>query len=257
MKYYVVDAFTKQLFCGNPAGVCLVEAPLSDQVMQSIAEENNLSETAFLKKRDDGDYDLRWFTPKAEIDLCGHATLGTAYVVSHFVEKDAQLMRFHTMSGLLTVRRDGSMFEMDFPSRPVKAVMLDDEVDKALGMTPIETYASRDLLLLLENEEQVKNLAPDFAKLGALKVGTGVIVTAKGSDVDFVSRCFFPKVGHMRRSRHRIGALPSDPVLGRKAQKNQYGCKAGVPPRRNAVLQAGGGQGHYRRKRRAVFVRRY
>lgn len=203
MKYYVVDAFAKHVFSGNPAGVCLVDSPLSDRTMQNIAAENNLSETAFVQKRDDNSYDLRWFTPKAEIDLCGHATLGTAFVISHFVEKDAQIMRFHTQSGLLTVNRDGGMYEMDFPSRPPKAVQLDDEIDKALGVTPMETYASRDLLLVLENEEQVKNLAPDFNALNALKGGVGVIVTARGNEVDFVSRCFFPKLG-----------INEDPVTG-------------------------------------------
>ncbi|MHB1315047.1 MAG: PhzF family phenazine biosynthesis protein [Christensenellales bacterium] len=203
MKYYVVDAFAKRVFSGNPAGVCIVDMPLQARTMQNIAAENNLSETAFVQKRDDGAYNLRWFTPKAEIDLCGHATLGTAFVVSKFLDSSAQIMSFHTKSGVLAVRREGSMFEMDFPSRPPKAVQLGDDIDKALGVSPVETYASRDLLLVLENETQVNNLAPDFESLKAVREGLGVIVTAKGDKVDFVSRCFYPKLG-----------INEDPVTG-------------------------------------------
>ncbi len=202
MRYFVVDAFSENLFGGNPAGVCVLDAPISAERMQRIATENNLSETAFLLPAEDH-YTLQWFTPKAEIDLCGHATLGTAFVIKNFVDKNAQQMRFATRSGTLYVRMRDDKYVLDFPARMPKRVPVTQEMTAALQAEPLEAYLSRDLMLVLPDEAQVASLDPDFEKIAALEAGLGVIVTAKGKRYDFVSRCFFPKLG-----------VPEDPVTG-------------------------------------------
>ena len=194
MRYYVVDAFTEEVFGGNPAGVCVLDDWIEREKMQKIAAENNLSETAFVVKRDNN-YDLKWFTPAAEIDLCGHATLGTSYVISHFVDVNVTKMEFHTKSGILTVERKGDLFEMDLPLRKPDKIDLLKEVEEIIGFEPKGTYLSRDLVVLLEKEEQVKAVTPDFAKMLELEEGLGFVVTAKGEKVDFVSRFFAPKLG--------------------------------------------------------------
>ncbi|MDD3393302.1 MAG: PhzF family phenazine biosynthesis isomerase [Anaerotignum sp.] len=203
MKYFVVDAFAENVFGGNPAGVCVLEEPLSSETMQSIASENNLSETAFVYKKELGKYDLKWFTPKAEIDLCGHATLGTAFVIANFIDTEVAEMAFSTLSGTLTVTRRGDLLEMDFPSRMPEEIEVTEEMEKAIGAKPLAAYLSRDLILLLEDEKSVKELDPDLEQVMALTDGLGVVVTAKGTEYDFVSRCFFPKLG-----------VNEDPVTG-------------------------------------------
>ena len=170
--------------------------------MQSIAAENNLSETAFAVKEGHG-YRLRWFTPAEEIDLCGHATLATAYVIANYYEHDAEQLTFQTMSGELIVSRKGDLFEMDFPSRMPEEFTLTEQMVEALGVTPVETYLSRDLMFVLENEEAVQNAAPDFSKLKELPDGLGVSITAKSEKYDFASRSFFPKLN-----------VNEDPVCG-------------------------------------------
>lgn len=202
MKYYVVDVFTDELFHGNPAGVCLLEEWIEDALMQKIAFENNLAETAFLVKADDH-YDLRWFTPEEEIDLCGHATLGSAYVLMNHVDTSMKTVEFHTMSGILKVTKNGGRYTMDFPSRkpvPCKVPVL---LEEALGVKVLETHMSRDLLVLIQNDNEVANLKPDFSILKKIENVFGFIVTAKGSDCDFVSRFFAPNAG-----------IPEDPVTG-------------------------------------------
>lgn len=193
MKYYVVDAFAEKVFEGNPAGVCVMNEWISDDIMQKIAIENNLSETAFAVK-DAENYKLRWFTPGGEINLCGHATLATAFIIMNYVEKQLKTIQFDTMSGVLTVNRKDDLYELDFPTVPSKEIPLTEQMIDALVTTPIEAYLNRDLLFVLESEEAVKNLSPDFSKLEQLPEGLGVIVTAKGNDYDFVSRAFFPKL---------------------------------------------------------------
>ncbi|USK68495.1 PhzF family phenazine biosynthesis protein [Peribacillus asahii] len=193
MKYYVVDAFAEKVFEGNPAGVCVMNEWIPDDIMQKIAIENNLSETAFAVKGMEN-YTLRWFTPGGEINLCGHATLATAFVIMNYVEKQLKTIQFDTMSGVLTVNRKDDLYELDFPTAPSKEIPLTEQMIDALGTTPIEAYLNRDLLCVLESEEAVKNLSPDFSKLEQLPDGLGVIVTAKGNDYDFVSRAFFPKL---------------------------------------------------------------
>jgi PhzF family phenazine biosynthesis protein len=202
MKYYVVDAFTDKLFKGNPAGVCLLEEWLDDELLQNIAAENNLAETAFVVKQKDY-YDLRWFTPTLEIDLCGHATLASAFIVSNFLDKGKTKMDFHTKSGVLPVQKFDDLYELNFPSRmPTK---IDDipEMEQALGVPILEAHQSRDLLLLLKDEEQIINLKPDINLLAKLPDAFAVIVTAKGDSADFVSRFFAPNAG-----------INEDPVTG-------------------------------------------
>jgi PhzF family phenazine biosynthesis protein len=202
IPYYVVDAFTDSLFHGNPAGVCVLDKAISAEKMQNIAYENNLSETAFLVKKDSGRYLLRWFTPESEIDLCGHATLSSAYVLSKIYGQTG-LIEFETQSGLLTAQIENEIITLNFPSRPAQIFADFIPIAEALGEIPEELYLSRDLLAVFKNEEQIRKMKPDFAKLAAIEAGHGVIVTAPGSDADFVSRFFAIKFG-----------VAEDPVTG-------------------------------------------
>ena len=210
MRYHVIDVFTGRLFGGNPAGVCLLENWLPDDIMQNIAAENNLSETAFLVKQD-GYYDLRWFTPTLEVDLCGHATLASAFVLFEDAERAEAEIKFKTVSGLLAVVRKNELLYLDFPSRPVIACPMYETFEKALGVKPTATYKAFDFLVLVDDQEVLRNIAPDFALLKQIKKEAGlyddsfgIIVTAKGSDCDFVSRFFAPNAG-----------INEDPVTGR------------------------------------------
>jgi PhzF family phenazine biosynthesis protein len=197
IPYYHVDSFASELFAGNPAGVCVVPAFLSSAMMQKIAAENRHSETAFVVARTDGDFDLRWFTPEVEDDLCGHATLATAYVLS-LRAYDAWPVRFHTLSGPLTVNRDGERFEMDFPSRPPVSCEPPKELLPALGLANRQVMrSSRDFLIVVDCAELVRDLKPDMAALTKIDMGIGgAIVTAAGDeDVDYVCRFFAPSLG--------------------------------------------------------------
>ncbi len=198
---YQIDAFTSTLFTGNPAAVCPLEDWLEDRQMQAIAAENNLSETAFLVRRDEH-YDLRWFTPAIEVDLCGHATLASAYAVFQFLNTSLTRVEFSTKSGVLTVEREGSLLSMNFPSRPPSSCDMPDDLVQALGAQPQEVLLSRDYLVVYESEDIVRTINPDMAQL--LKVDClGIIVTAQGKDADFISRFFAPKAG-----------IPEDAVTG-------------------------------------------
>ena len=204
MKYYVVDAFSERIFTGNQAGVCLVEKDLSSDIMQSIAAENNLAETAFITRRGE-DYDLRWFTPEMEIDLCGHATLASAFVVFNFVDHQVDTVNFHTQSGVLTVVRKDNLLEMDFPSRPPQPVPVTPLMSASIGAPVLEAHISRDLVLLVESEEMVRSLAPNMELIKTIPEVLGVVVTAPGQTCDFVSRFFAPSVDSLS---------PEDPVTG-------------------------------------------
>jgi PhzF family phenazine biosynthesis protein len=199
---YQVDAFTLGPFTGNPAAVCPLDHWIEDDTMQRIAAENNLAETAFIVAREGG-YDLRWFTPTVEVDLCGHATLAAGYVVLNHLRSDLNSVAFETISGQLVVSREGDRLSMDFPSRPPKPIAISELLSDALGERPSEVHLSRDLLVVYDSEEIVRNLSPDQAKLLTLEEGFGIIVTAKGNTVDFVSRFFVPK-----------GGIAEDPVTG-------------------------------------------
>lgn len=205
-----VDAFTAEPFRGNPAAVCPPsDVPLSEEEMQEIAREMNLSETAFLQRRSDGDFDLRWFTPDQEVDLCGHATLASAHVLwaEEYAAPDASLT-FHTRSGMLTARQDDGWIEMDFPVEPVAACPAPKALAEALGAAPSFVGKNRmDYLALLESEKAVRDLDPDLRRLKTVEA-RGIIATApaenpEASGYDFVSRFFAPRVG-----------VPEDPVTG-------------------------------------------
>ena len=202
IRQYVVDAFASRPFTGNPAAVCLLPHWLEDDVLQAIARENNLSETAFLV--DDGEvYGLRWMTPECEVDLCGHATLAAAHALFSHEGVNRDVLRFHTRSGELRVaRRADGWLELDFPAQPAAPCATPAMLVSALGLTPREVRAGMDFLVVLESERQVRALMPDMAHLASLPL-RGVIVTAPGEDVDFVSRFFAPGVG-----------IPEDPVTG-------------------------------------------
>ncbi|MCM3034192.1 PhzF family phenazine biosynthesis protein [Niallia sp. MER 6] len=202
MKCYFVDAFAEKVFEGNPAAVCILEKWPSDNLMQLIAKENNLSETAFAVKTGEK-YHLRWFTPGGEIDLCGHATLATAFVLANFYTKEAKQWIFQTLSGDLTVLKKGELFEMDFPSRMPAKIDISNNIINALGVTPVVAYLARDLMLVLEDENNVLQATPSFTALKEIEDGVGVILTAKSNQFDFVSRAFFPKLN-----------VNEDPVCG-------------------------------------------
>lgn len=193
MKYYIADAFTDEIFGGNPAGVCILEEPLPDEIMQKIAFENNFSETAFVRRHKDM-YSLRWFTPKFEIDLCGHATLASAFIVLNFIEPDSNVVRFDTMSGILTVERKNGAYEMSFPMRTPEKITVTEEITAALGFVPAELYSERDMYAVVDSEEAVRSVVPDYDKLKKLDKWMGIAVTAKGTDCDFVSRFFCPEL---------------------------------------------------------------
>lgn len=202
MQQYIVDAFAEKPFEGNPAAVCLLSSPLEDRLMQAIAAENNLSETAFILPIADKGYQLRWFTPQSEIDLCGHATLASAFVLMNEVKPSLQQVHFHTQSGRLDVYKKGDQYEMAFPAYSLEKHEVTAEICQAIGVSPVEVWLGRDLVCVLEEEQQVRNLQPDLAKVKAL-AGLLLHVTAKGKDYDCVSRSFAPKVG-----------VVEDPVCG-------------------------------------------
>ncbi len=201
MKQFIVDAFAEKIFTGNQAAVCVLDEWLPDEMMLKIANENNFSETAFVVKENDF-YKLRWFTPSAEVDLCGHATLATGYVILNHYDKNISSVKFKTLSGDLIVTKRNDLYEMNFPAYEFKEVEVTDEMEEALGVRPIEAVLSRDLLMILKSEDEVKNLKPNLEKLKKLE-GLTQSVTAKGKDFDCVSRVFAPKV-----------AVNEDPVTG-------------------------------------------
>ena len=201
LQIFQVDAFTNQLFEGNPAGICPLDSWLEDSVMQNIAAENNLSETAFFVPQNDA-YQIRWFTPAVEVDLCGHATLATAHVLFNHLDYDKRIIHFESKSGPLTVRKDNEFITLNFPSTRLDVSEASPLLVEALGVNPAVVYESDDLFVLLNSEEEVSNLNPDFNLLGKL-ASRGIIVTAAGTDCDFVSRFFAPAVG-----------INEDPVTG-------------------------------------------
>ena len=179
MKQYIVDAFAEEVFEGNPAAVCVMDSWLDDAIMQKIAIENNLSETAFAVWEDDH-YHLRWFTPSKEVDLCGHATLGTAFVLSNIFKPDENRFVFDTLSGRLIVTRKDDLYEMDFPSRMPEIVDVSEKMIQALnGAQPLGAYLSRDLMLVLPDEKSVSEFEPDWSKIIAVPDGMGLLNTAK------------------------------------------------------------------------------
>jgi PhzF family phenazine biosynthesis protein len=198
---YQVDAFTGAVFCGNPAAVCPLQAWLPDATLQNIAAENNLSETAFTVSRGE-DFELRWFTPTLEMDLCGHATLAAAFVLFTEQKIPGECLRFHSRSGLLPVKRAGDILTLDFPARPPQPSGLPAALLRGLGARPALVLKSRDYLAVFDTAAEVRALQPDFVALKTLDC-LGIIATAPGDDCDFVSRFFAPAAG-----------VDEDPVTG-------------------------------------------
>lgn len=203
MKLYQIDAFSKTVFSGNPAAVCPLEEWLSDSIMQKIAAENNLAETAFYVKNGDK-YEIRWFTPKIEVDLCGHATLAAAYVLFHFENHKAHQITFYSpRSGELTVTKEADLLSLNFPVDVLEPILLTPEITDGLNIKPIQAFKGKtDYMLLFNTEDEILNLKPNFEKIAKLQA-RGIIVTAKGNNSDFVSRFFAPKSG-----------INEDPVTG-------------------------------------------
>ena len=201
MKQYIVDAFTNKPFSGNPAAVCVMESWPSEESMMKLAMENNLSETAFIVREPEG-YHLRWFTPGTEVELCGHATLASAFTILNFYEPGSDFVQFDTLSGRLTVARQGSQYRMDFPTYSLKEIPVTDEMEAAFGIRPLKAVLGLDLVCVFENEEQVRSMQPNQVLLTGIE-GRIQNATAPGQEVDCVSRSFAPKL-----------AVAEDPVCG-------------------------------------------
>jgi PhzF family phenazine biosynthesis protein len=199
---YQIDAFSNHIFSGNPAAVCPLEKWLEDSLMQAIAQENNLSETAFFVPEANGYYHIRWFTPVAEVDLCGHATLATAFVIFNYFDTVRDHVIFYSKSGELTVVKEEELLSMDFPSQPPVLCEAPGELLDGITKKPLEVLCSEDYVAVFSNENDIIELYPDMALLKKLDL-RGVIVTAQGKNVDFVSRFFAPKFG-----------VNEDPVTG-------------------------------------------
>lgn len=202
IDYYHVDAFADRIFTGNPAGVVPLKRWLPANVLQSLAMENNHAETAFFVPRG-STFHLRWFTPRTEVDLCGHATLAAAHVLWTHLSHTEDPIRFETLSGQVSVSRESGRLMLDFPARPPQATGCDEALTEALGTKPFQLWkANNNYLAVFRREEDLKSLTPDFAKVAALDC-FGIIATAPGKSVDFVSRFFAPKAG-----------IDEDPVTG-------------------------------------------
>jgi len=200
MKQYIVDAFTNTPFAGNPAAVCVMDKWPAEESMMKLAMENALSETAFVVQEPEG-YHLRWFTPGTEIDLCGHATLATAFVILNYVEKGQSEVHFNTMSGELIVEKKDDRYELNFPTYTLEEIYVTDEMEQAFGVRPKKAILGLDLICVFD-EKEVREMNPDQALLAKLP-GRMQQATARGTDVDCVSRSFGPKI-----------AIPEDPVCG-------------------------------------------
>ena len=202
IKIYQIDAFADKIFSGNPAAVCPLNEWLPDELLQNIAMENNLAETAFYVNEKEG-LRIRWFTPTIEVDLCGHATLATAFVLFHHENYGGDKIIFNSRSGLLTVTKSGEILTLNFPVDTLAEVPSIPALEKGLGAKPLKTFKGKtDYMLVFENEDQIKHMNPDFKLIGTVDA-RGIIVTAKGDNVDFVSRFFGPQSG-----------MDEDPVTG-------------------------------------------
>ncbi|MEK8021140.1 MAG: PhzF family phenazine biosynthesis protein [Candidatus Parabeggiatoa sp.] len=201
LPLYQIDAFASKAFEGNPAAVCPLNEWLPDEIMQSIAEENNLSETAFFIPTGNR-FHIRWFTPTTEVDLCGHATLATAYVLFNLLGHQSDKLEFDSKSGRLIVTKENQWLVMNFPAQPPVLCDIPTEIIKAFDIPPIECLRSEDFIVVFEREMDIESAKPDFEQLKKLDL-RGVVITAKSSRYDFITRFFAPKYG-----------IPEDPVTG-------------------------------------------
>jgi PhzF family phenazine biosynthesis protein len=235
LSIYHVDAFAEKVFTGNPAAVIPLEKWIDPALMQAIAAENNLPETAFIVK-DEEYYGIRWFTPEFEIDLCGHATLAAAYVIKNFLEPHIKQVHFTTQKvGPLQTFIEDNLYTLDFPARMPQSCTPPPQLLQSLGITnAVEILRSRDYFVVLPNEEAVRNVEPDYTLMKEIET-IGVIITAKGHDWDVVSRCFYPGAG-----------IPEDPVTGsahcniipywsEKLNKKELVCRQ-ISPRGGTVI---------------------
>jgi PhzF family phenazine biosynthesis protein len=202
LKLYQIDAFAEKVFSGNPAAVVPLQNWLSDETMQNIACENNLSETAFFIPNENG-FHIRWFTPATEVNLCGHATLASAHVLFHHLNYPKKEILFQSKSGILKVKKEGELIELDFPTSEVNEVELSPNIEKAFGIKPQKCFKGReDLMFVFRNQNEIQNLKPDFSFIKTLEM-RGIIATASSDEFDFVSRFFAPREG-----------IDEDPVTG-------------------------------------------
>jgi PhzF family phenazine biosynthesis protein len=202
LNIFQIDAFAEKVFTGNPAAVVPLQEWLSDEMMQNIAMENNLSETAFFIAAENG-YHIRWFTPVTEVNLCGHATLASAHVLFNHLDYPEKEIRFQSKSGLLKVKKEGKLIVLDFPTSEVTEIEFPLNIEKAFGIIPQACFKGReDLMFVFRNQEEIQNLQPDFSFLKTLEM-RGIIVTAPANEFDFVSRFFAPREG-----------IDEDPVTG-------------------------------------------
>ncbi|QQS30154.1 MAG: PhzF family phenazine biosynthesis protein [Sphingobacteriales bacterium] len=203
-KIYQIDAFTDKVFSGNSAAVCPLDHWLSDEILQKIAMENNLAETVFYVKQDDKQYQIRWFTPTVEVDLCGHATLAAAYVLFNHEHHKENIIHFYSSrSGALTVTKQDKLLILNFPTDNIEQIEVSDEITRCFDLKPQLAFKGKtDYLLVFDNEEEIRKVTPVFDLISKLNV-RGVIITAKGDTVDFVSRFFAPQTG-----------INEDPVTG-------------------------------------------
>lgn len=199
---YTIDAFTDTLFGGNPAACCPLKEFLPTATMQQLANENNLSETAFFVKNPDNTYQLRWFTPEVEMDLAGHPTLATAFLIFNVLGHETHTIQFHTKSGMLTVEKKDDLLVMNFPARMPVPVTAPDALLKGFSQKPVSVWKSRDYFLVYDQQEDIENLVPDFQWLNQVDT-LGIIVTSRGKESDFVCRFFVPN-----------SAIGEDPVTG-------------------------------------------
>lgn len=201
IKLFQIDAFASELFEGNPAAVCPLDEWLSDEIMQAVAKENNLSETAFFVPEGDR-FRIRWFTPGNEVDLCGHATLASAFVLFDILDYEKEMIQFDSRSGLLNVTKGKEGMVMDFPAQPPVPCEIPEQIVRAFDVMPVECLRSEDFVAVFEDESDIVSADPDFEELKKLDL-RGVIITAGSARYDFVARFFAPKYG-----------IPEDPVTG-------------------------------------------
>jgi PhzF family phenazine biosynthesis protein len=228
---YQIDAFASKLFEGNPAAVCPLDEWLPDETMQAIAAENNLSETAFFVPAGAA-FQIRWFTPLCEVDLCGHATLATAYALFNILGYKEDRIQFDSRSGMLVVIRDNDRLVMDFPAQPPVPCDIQEEIVEAFNLSPVECLKSEDLLVVFEREKDIESASPDFEMLKKLD-SRGVIITAPSSRYDFVARFFAPRYG-----------IPEDPVTGSAYTQlaPYWASRTGLTKFRAKQLSARGGE---------------
>ncbi len=243
LPIYQIDAFAGKIFAGNPAAVCPLDEWLEDSVMQAIAQENNLSETAFFVPTRDG-YHIRWFTPVAEVDLCGHATLGSAFVIFDILGHSHDKIVFHSLSGELVVTKNENLLTMEFPAQPPEVCEAPEPLLEGLGKAPLEVLASEDYMAVYESENDIVQLNPEMEKLRQIAL-RGVIVTAMGDTVDFVCRFFAPKYG-----------INEDPVTGSAFCELMpyWSLKLGKDSLNARQLSRRGGEVYCRIKGNRVFI---